>query len=266
MTTFDGTPVTTSAADTFRAQATAAGVPEDQIAATLAWHGIAPQQQEAEPDPGTSPHALPMLDPITKHGGYTAAQAQQAYDAWVKLGLPEEQIRAALAHDGFEEVETGEPEATELETGFDAAFAGGTPNEYDLSGAYLGREGADIGDLAAVDHDMRAMLSAMAFPKVMARAFVGDLLDANERGWASLTDDHQRHTYASEQRAIAIRATGAASWEDLISTSKVAFDRIPKGIALELAERGVFEAAPVLAALFRQGERLVIRQGLKARR
>jgi hypothetical protein len=180
--------------------------------------------------------------------------------------LPEEQVRAALAADGFEEVETGEPEATEPETNFDAAFAGGDPASYDLSGVYLGRNGADIGELAAVDADMRTMLSAMSYPKTMAKGFVSDLLDANEKGWASLQNDHQRHTYAAEQRAIAMRATGATSWEGLISTSKVALDKIPPQIARELAERGVFESAAVLAALFKHGERMALRAGLKARR
>jgi hypothetical protein len=101
---------------------------------------------------------------------------------------------------------------------------------------------------------MREMLASTAYPKPLARAFVEDVLDANQRGWGSLQNDYQRHAYAIEQKAIAMRATQATSYEDLISTARAALARIPVATTKTLAERGVFEDARILTQLYRQGE------------
>ena len=63
-----------------------------------------------------------------------------------------------------------------------------------------------------------------------------------------------------------MRATGATSREDLFDTVRVAFARIPQAIKMGLAERGVFEDGRVLSQLFRHGERLILRAGMKTRR
>ena len=118
------------------------------------------------------------LNPATKTPNFSALEAEKAYDTWTKMGLPEEQIKAALEAEGFQHVETGERDASDLENQFDAGFGGAAPGDYDLNGVYLGYETAPS-ELVGIDRDMRTMLGAMAYPNAAAKSLVADMLDAS---------------------------------------------------------------------------------------
>jgi hypothetical protein len=265
MTDFTGAPITDATVTAFREQLTARGVPADQIEATLAKHGHGQQQQQGSPAPERTPRELD-INPHTGHPRLNSAELETAAANLRKHWTGDLQVlEAALAKAGASPAVDAADERTQTEREFDGVFGGSDPAGYELRGAYH-NAGIPVAELAEVDQDMRAVLSAMDYPKVMAQSLVIDILAANKNGWASLPEGPARTMYGNAETAAAIKATGATSREDFFKTARVATDLMPEDIAHELAEAGVFEDRRVLAAMFRQGERLLLRRGLKANR
>jgi hypothetical protein len=268
------TPISADAVAQFQQTAAKYGVSADAVNKTLGAHGAAPVEQP--PPGGAGSQAVladrPIVDTLNEHKHPTLSdrQLEQAAATLTKFWTGDPQVlRDALERAGLQEVDVDDPndQRGELEKSFDATLGGVRPEEYDLNGVYMGRTGdIDTGGLAEVDRDMRTMLSAIEIPAVMGKAVIEAVLTANSAGWNDLTSDAARRSHSAEQYAIAIRVTGASSYENLISTVKVAVDRIPRAIAKDLAARGVFENGRVLALLYGQGRRLTQRQGLKDQR
>jgi len=264
------TSITPEAVTSFQATAAKYGLSGDAVNKTLGAHGAAPVETPAPGGPGSQAVLAdrPIVDTLNEHKHPTLSdrQLEQAAATLTKFWTGDPQVlRDALERAGLQEVDVEDPndQRGELEKSFDATLGGVRPEEYDLNGVYTGRSGnIDTGGLTEVDRDMRTMLSAVEMPPAMGKALTEAVLDANGGGWNSLTSDAARRSYSAEQYAIAIRATGASSYENLISTVKVAVDRIPRAIAQDLAARGVFENGRVLALLYGQGQRLTQRAAL----
>ncbi|HEV2545914.1 MAG TPA: hypothetical protein VGU20_01115 [Stellaceae bacterium] len=263
-------PSSAATAAAFQATAAKYGLNGDAVAKTLAAHGLQPQQPAGGPSgqnlTGDRSQQTGDLN-AAKHPSLNDRQKIQAATTLQKYwtGSPEV-LEEALARAGLERIQ---PDATdkrtELEKSFDASLGGVAPDAYDFNGVYVGHK-IEAGDLGNVDRNFRTALSAMEVPPAIGRSLVEAMLDANARGWASLTSDVQRQTYSSEQRVLALRATNAPSWQALIATVKVAVDKLPADIAQELARGGAFESSRVLALLYGQGQRLSQREGMRQRK
>ncbi len=277
MTSFQDTLVTQSAADSFRAQCEARGIPAEQIAAALAKHGFGQQpaagqqpQQSGGNDPrGADPHAhVGSLSP-TKVPSLNQQEITRAFEHWKAQGLDPQQFIEAAKVDGWslEDIQGADASATELENDFDNSFGGAAPGDYDLNGVYardLGEMAGDVGALREVDNDMRAMLGAMGYPQQMARALVSDILDANALNVPEMSDG-ARAQWRQDQAAVACRVCGVDR-NELTRVAAVALAYVPARIRDDLVARGVLDNARVVVALFKHGERMILREGLKQRR
>ena len=215
---------------------------------TLVQHGhIAPDASSGTSSPTTEVPATST----SAHLAINSSQIERTAAYLLSMGIPEAQVNAAIAAEGYVEAPpTGEPETP-------SAFASAGAHEFDLSGSYLNRAGG-LDVLRDVDRDMRQMLAATEFPAALAKSFVGDLLDANETGYNSQTSDGAKATYAAEQMRLACSATGL-SRDALIAAARTVFNRMPADIKQGLAEQGVFESAQVLVAMANHGARLAAR-------
>ena len=264
--TTNNTPPSDATVAAFKATAAKYGLSADAANKTLAAHGVAvEQQQQGGPTGQAVASERPVIETLNehKHPSLNDRQLGQAAETLRKFWTGDPKVlEDALARAGVKE--TVADNRTDREKSFDASLGGARPEEYALDGVYQGRsiEPAELGN---VDRDMRTMLSAMETPAAIGRSLAEAVLDAN-KSWAPLTSDGARKPYEAEQRSIALRATGAASWEDLISAAKVAVQKIPRDLARDLARAGSFESGRVLALLYGQGARLIRRQALRDRR
>jgi hypothetical protein len=263
MTTFDGAPIAPETIATFRSQMEARGL---DPSATLRAHGIEPSGQQQSPGGAAPPHSEPdptsnvsYLPPHTKHGGYSSAEAQSAYDNWLKLGLPEEQIRAALEADGFTEVDDGKSEA---ESDFDNSALGPAASAADYKLSWVGRPQVDPTELVRLDRDFRTAFAAAQVPPAMAQGLLDSFLDSQD-SWSERDTDASRGLYKMEQRAILSRMGDAAHF---IKLAAVALAHMPEEMRTALHEHGCLESAAAVRRLAQIGELIDHRGKLTARR
>jgi hypothetical protein len=256
--------ITPAAVETFKAQAKAHGLSDEQIARTLRLNGIektehAENQKTALGGNGDGGLVAPnqrnvgYLDPVTKRGGYSAADAQKAYENWIKLGLPEEDIRRALEADGWTRIEDGKSEAEEA---FDSSSLGpaASASEYKLS--YVGRPSVPTADLVALDQDFREAFHAASVPPTMAQGVLDSLLDSMD-AWNGQTTDAARGLYKQEQKVILARM---GDLERLITLASLPLGRMPRDMRDELHERGCLESAAAVRRLAQIGEVILERE------
>jgi hypothetical protein len=203
-----------------------------------------------------SVHKTPTLS-----AGQNAALAESLIRFWTG---PQEQLNAALKANGISRTPpAADDKRTPAEKTFDASnLAGVEASAYDLNGVYVGRK---VEDMASVDKNMRTAFSAMQLPNALGRSLAEAILDANEHGYGTLTTDAQRANYTQHEKVLAVRASGAPSWDALIATVKLAVALIPQSIAQDFARAGIFEDHRTLAILYGQGQRLAQRAKMKAK-
>jgi hypothetical protein len=246
--------------------------------ASLAAYGYDPQGQPIQPaTPAAAPApATPARQPghdselsAAKLPRLAPSELEQAAETLSKHWTGDPAVLdAALRGAGLiPSEEAGEAELSPAEADYEASAFGASadPADYDLNGVWIGRSGVSVAEMGEVQQDMQQMLSAMAYPKSMAKAFVSDILDANERGYATLANDYERLAYSTQAKDTVMRATGAKDYASMIKIAQVALAAMPADTSIELANQGVFEDARVMTALYRQGERLIHRANLKAR-
>jgi hypothetical protein len=263
---YAGTGVTPSAAQQFAAHVRSVG---GDPTTSLQAYGYGPDGAPVQPaTPGqATPAPRPIVDDLgpSKTGRLTPAQQEAAAATLQKFWTGDPAVlRAALEGEGMVEVDEADDVRTEAQREFDGTFAGAHANQYELTGAYVGHVG-DVGQMAKVDGAMRETLAAMDFPAALAKGFVDDILTATEHGHSAQGSDAEKTLYANDQIAIAVRATHAASRAEFFDTARRAFDLMPEAVKVGLAERGCFESANVLTALYMHGARMAAREGLKAR-
>lgn len=244
--------LTPEARATFAASLQRAGFAKDAVAAKLA-----PSQQSGAGS--EQPPKTETVDPLTKHGSYSAADAKKAYDNWLKLGLPEDRIKAALEADGFAHVDD---ERSEAETAFDgsALAAAQSPDDYHLS--YVGRPSVNPNDLIALDAEMREAFAAASVPAALAQGLLDSMLDGLD-GWAALQNDAQRSLYKVEQKAMLAKVGDVGQMTALAAH---ALSRFPKATRDEILAQGCLESAVAVQRLASIGGLILHRDGLKAQR
>jgi hypothetical protein len=253
--------------DTFKAQMAKYGLDAGPV---LEKHGAVPAPSGNNPPPsGNEPskHAhVGTLSP-SKIPNLSLGEVERAHQSWIAAGLPERAFLDAAARDGFNLVETNEPGASDAEIEYDAAFGGAEPGRYDLDGIYTGRDFGNIAgnaaEIAALDRDMRTILSALEYPQQMAKAFVGDILDAANRGVSE--PGPARQIWQGEQAAMACKACGV-SRDELVKTAAHAVANVPQALRDDLHSAGILDDARVVSALFRQGERMRLRDAMRSKR
>jgi hypothetical protein len=260
--------VTDAAAAAFRDQMTAWGL---DGSAALAHFNRGPDGQPVQPvqpstpapTQGTAAQRFASDLGPTKTGRLTPQQEEQAAATLSRFWTGDPAVlEAALRGEGMTEVDEAADTRTEAEKEFDATLGGAYGHEYDLGGVYQGHNVGDVSQLAKVDTAIRETLEALDFPPMLAKGFVDAVLTASETGYSAQTSDAGKQIYAQNEIAKAISATRATSREDFFATARRAFALIPPAVQVGLAERGAFENANVLAALFQHGQRIEAREGM----
>ena len=256
MTTFDGAPITDATVSAFRETMAKYGA---DPAETLAKHGI-----ETSPVP-----ALPISPPPAVHEPDLNAaklprlsnpQLEQAADQLSKHWTGDPRVlHEAFERAGLTEVDDAADRRTELEQGFDATF--GAPesgDEYDLGNLFVGRVEYDAYERAEIAGAVRSSLHEMKIPKVLGASIAEAMVDAAASGWAAQRDDNAKQQYAMEQQALTCRILGVSSQTVTDTIRPLVAGLSPANKEL-WAESGALESASVLCQLYRNAERVALR-------
>jgi len=275
-----GNPVPAlTAADVFRAKATAAGLSPEAIAATLSRHGYkAPTAPNETPERGigdNSGEAAPVVRQSTTHGTLNAlkqpslseAETAQAIKTLLAAGVPQSEIDRALSSSPQPTSDERSPE----EAGFDKAFGPpASPAEYKIQ---YGERAANVDaeNLVALDGELRqAMFDLHASPHV-ANAVVGAFLDSAD-AWDAATDKGMNENAATlfgrEQHfqlgQLAEKPYGGV--DNAILWASEALSAMDAETRATLFENRSFETAEAVMRLAELGLNLYVRQELAERR
>jgi hypothetical protein len=151
------------------------------------------------------------------------------------------------------------PQNEEL-AAFDASGLNGAPaDQYRLS--YVGRDGAQFGDVQKFDAAMRTAFAAANVPPAQAQGLLDSFLDGADR-FIELKDDVSRGIYKAEQHAILSRFGDP---EKIVLLASLPLGRMPKPTQAMLFERGGHHSATTIVRLAQVGQLILHREQLAAR-
>lgn len=177
-------------------------------------------------------------------------------------GVPEEQIQAAMGEDGITELPSDPRSEDERE--FDAAGLGGAqPHEYALDWRGIADPNIDVAELAAMNNEARAALSAMSFPAGIGGTVMADVMKSVAEHAARSPD--QRKIYGAGQKAMLEQLTGGRS-DEALTLARHALAKAGRGYVKRLISNGGMESAAVVLQLAHQGSRILYREQLASAR
>lgn len=219
--------------------------------------GQVPTAPAASPAPAVqdpnAPAAVEVLSD-TKTPGLTPAQAQDMAAEMIRVGMPREQVEAALKADGYT---LARETRTDEQIEWDRAFAPGAPRDYRID--YMGRAAdLDPAQLAQANAEATQWLAAVGFPPEIGPAVIERAMDVGQA--LTRMSEPERELWSREQTVLFARMAGSEErYRELIGLAADALARGNPAYAALLRDRCILADAGVLMHLAHQGERLKAR-------
>jgi hypothetical protein len=183
-------------------------------------------------------------------------QAHDLAATLIAAGVPEAEVQAALAADGF--APALEDTRTDDQKEFDAAFGGAKPSEYRVD--YMGRIPADMdpAELAAFDTVSTTWASEVGFPADLGAAVLERAMDVGQS--TRRMANAERELFKREQAVVFERQAGGP--EKAAERMKLAGHALARGgreFTDLLHKAGALDDAWTVLTLANQAERLAAR-------
>ncbi len=186
--------------------------------------------------------------------GMTQEQALEAAEALRAAGVPEDQIQAALAADGFTPL--APDTRTDDQREFDQAFPRPAPSDYHVNYRECTTE-TDVSALAATNREFTTWAAELGLPAEIGTAVIEEALKVDTRT-SRMSEDGLRLWVLEQKFAFADLAGGEQKVAEKLAMVKPLLERNP-AMRDRLLRSGALDSATVVIHLANHAERLAAR-------